>query len=58
MSLIQKDSCADLSTLLCSHYLKGKLTKLQVQSVCMKKRENEEFEREVVAAYIIVAVLG
>lgn len=47
MSLTQKFSWADLSTLLCSHYLKGKLTELNVHLVCMKKEKMKNLEEKV-----------
>lgn len=37
--LTQKVSCADLSTLLCSRYLKGKLTELKIHLAYMKKEK-------------------
>lgn len=60
MCLTQKVSWADLSTLLCSHYLKERLTEIKVHLVCMKKKkENEEFEREdAVTTYVIAAILS
>lgn len=44
MSLTQKVSCADLSTLLFSYYLEGKLTELKVHLVCMKKEKVKNFK--------------
>lgn len=47
ISFSQEVSCADSSTLLCSHYLKGELTDLKVLLFLMKNKKMRNLKEKV-----------